>query len=136
MNRKAYSTDLTDIEWQILQPLIPLPKTGGRPRQMDMQEVVNAIFYVVRTGCAWRLLPHEFPAWSSVYGYFRRWQQDGTWEQINDTLRLAVRQQAGRQAEPSAAIMDSQSVKSSAVSGVRGYDGGKKGQWTQTTSVS
>jgi putative transposase len=88
MTRKAYPTDLTDKEWKLLEPLIPPPKPGGRPRRTDMREVVNAIFYQLRSGGAWRLLPHEFPPWSTVYGYFNRWSKDGTRERMNACPRL------------------------------------------------
>jgi putative transposase len=111
MTRKAYPTDLTDKEWKLLEPLIPPPKPGGRPRRTDMREVVNAIFYQLRSGGAWRLLPHEFPPWSTVYGYFNRWSKDGTWERMNACLRRDLRIAEGRDPEPSAAVMDSQSVK-------------------------
>ena len=111
MERKAYPTDLTDKEWELLEPLIPPPKPGGRPRTADMREVVNATFYQLRSGGAWRLLPHDFPNWSTVYGYFNRWSKDGTWERINTHLRRDLRIAEGRDPEPSAAIMDSQSVK-------------------------
>jgi putative transposase len=111
MDRKPYPTDLTDKEWKLLEPLIPPPKPGGRPRRMDMREVVNAIFYQLRSGGAWRLLPHDFPNWSTVYGYFNRWSKDGTWERINAQLRRDLRVAVGRDPEPSAAIIDSQSVK-------------------------
>ena len=87
MDRKAYDTDLSDIGWELLAPLIPPEKEGGRHRSVAMPEVVNAIFYVLRSGCAWRLLPHDFPAWQTVYGYFNRWRQDGLWEQLNAALR-------------------------------------------------
>lgn len=111
MDRKPYPTDLTDKEWKLLEPLIPPPKPGSRPRRMDMREVVNAIFYQLRSGGAWRLLPHDFPNWSTVYGYFNRWSKDGTWERINAQLRRDLRVAVGRDPEPSAAIIDSQSVK-------------------------
>ena len=123
--REPYDSDINDIEWHLLEPLIPPEKPGGRPRDVNMREIVNAIFYVLRTGCGWRLLPHEFPPWQTVFGYFNSWRKAGVWEQINAALREAVREQEDRNAEPSAAIMDSQSVKTTAVAGIRGFDGGK-----------
>ena len=111
MARKAYPTDLTDDEWRVLEPLISSAKPGGRPRSVDVREVMNAIRYVLRSGGAWRLLPHEFPAWQTVYAYFRRWQADGTWERIAGALRRDLRVKLGRNPEPSAAILDSQTVK-------------------------
>lgn len=111
MKRKAYPTDLTDKEWELLEPMLPPAKLGGRPRGVDIREIVNAIVYQMRSGGAWRLLPHDFPNWSTVYGYFNRWSKDGTWERINAHLRTELRLQVGRNAEPSAAIIDSQSVK-------------------------
>jgi len=111
MIRKGYKSDLTDKEWQIIKPLIPPPKPGGHPRTVDMREVVNAIFYLLRTGCSWEMLPHDFPPYSTVYYYFRRWQKRGLWEQMNQVLREQVRMKQGRSPRATAAIVDSQSVK-------------------------
>jgi len=111
MTRHAYPSDLTDAEWVILAPLIPPAKPGGRPRSVNMREVLNALFYQQRTGCQWRQLPHEYPPWPTVWTYFWHWRNDGTWERIHARLREAVRLRAGRQSTPSAAIIDSQSVK-------------------------
>ena len=120
MNRKSYPTDLADGEWQILSPLIPPPKPGGRKRETDIREVINAIFYLLRSGCAWRLLPHDFPPWQTVYTYFRQWKKDGTWKAIHSTLHQRLRKQDGRESEPSAAIIDSQSVKTTEKGGSKG----------------
>ena len=111
MKRHIYPSDLSDGQWEILAPLIPPAKPGGRPRTSDMREVVNAIFYVVRSGCAWRMLPHDLPPWGTVWYYFRKWRIDGTWQQIHDALRSQVRAAAGREESPSAGVLDSQSVK-------------------------
>ncbi len=111
MARRAYPTDLTDAQWAILEPHVPIPKPGGRPAKHPRREIVNAMLYVLRGGIAWRLLPHEFPPWQTVYDYFRLWRMDGTWERINTALRERVRVRAGRDPTPSAAILDSQSVK-------------------------
>jgi len=110
--RKRYSTDLGDDEWAILEPLLA-PRQGGkgRPPVIERREVANAIFYVLRTGCQWRDLPEGFPHWNTVYGYFARWRDDGIWERANDALRRRVRVRLGREPEPSAAIVDSQSAK-------------------------
>ena len=110
---RYYSTDLSDEEeWQILQPLVPEATPGGRPRAHETRELLDAIFYVVRGGCAWRLLPHDFPPWQTAYHYFfRAWRIDGTWERIHATLRKRTRLREGRQATPSAAILDGQSVR-------------------------
>ena len=111
--QQAYPSDLTDEEWAILEPLLERPRRDGRgrPRTVDRREVVNAILYVLRTGCQWRSLPEGFPTWQTVYWYFARWTDEGTWEGVNDRLRRQLRVQRGRAAEPSAAIIDSQSVK-------------------------
>ncbi len=111
MSRAVYSTDLTNAEWTLLEPLVPPPKTGGRPAKYPRREIINAIRYVLRTGCAWRLLPHDLPPWQLVYHYFWVWRREGTWQQIHDALRIRIRQAAGREPTPSAAIIDSQSVK-------------------------
>ena len=111
VEKRRYPTDLTDTEWAILEPLIPPEKPGGRPRSVDMREIMNAISYVLRGGISWRMLPHDLPHWKSIYHYFRLWRLDGTWEHINDVLTGKVRQYSGREATPSAGIMDSQSVK-------------------------
>ncbi len=111
MNRPNYPTDLNDREWQLLEPLLPPPKPGGRPVKYPRREVVNAIRYVLRTGCSWRMLPHDLPPWRTAFHYFRTWRRDGTWQRAHDALRSLTRQSEGRQASPSAAIIDSQSVK-------------------------
>ena len=106
--------------------MIPSAKSGGRPRTTSIRDVLNAIFYLLRTGCAWRLLPHDLPKWQTVYTYFRRWEDDGTWETLNTTLREQVRLKAGRNRQPSVACVDSQSVKTAGPAQERGFDGGKK----------
>src|SRR5690242_16208596 len=101
MPRRRYPTDLTDAQWVVLEPLVPVPKPGGRPAKHDRRELVDAMLYVLRSGEAWRLLPHDFPAWQTVYHYFRLWRDDGTWAQINDALHAQVRIKAGRDLAPS-----------------------------------
>jgi putative transposase len=110
--RKLYPTDLSDEEWEIMEPLVPKAKSGGRPRANDDRELMNAIFYVLRSGCAWRLLPHDFGVpWKTAYHYFREWRMDGSWERMHAVLRWDARAGRGRELSPSAATIDSQSVK-------------------------
>jgi putative transposase len=125
MNKPSDPTDLTNRQWQCISPLVPAAKPGGRPRALDMREVINAILYIGVTGCQWRMLPHEYPKWQSVYAYFKQWRDDGTWQRIHDTLRAEVRRRAGRHKHPTAGCLDRQSVKTTPVAGVRGCDGGK-----------
>jgi putative transposase len=109
--RPPYPTDLSDTEWALIQHLVPEAKSGGRPEAYPKREILNAIFYLLRSGCAWRMLPHDLPPWRIVYHYFRAWRQDGTWQVLHDLLRGDVRVAAGKQRQPSAGIIDSQSVK-------------------------
>lgn len=109
--RKSYPSDLSDAEWKILEPLLPSAKPGGRHRGYALREIINGIEYLIRVGGAWRSLPHDLPHWQSVYHYFRLWKRDGTWLRIHDHLHEEVRRQMGRDPQPSAAVIDSQSVK-------------------------
>lgn len=117
MDRKPYPSDLSDAEWELIAPHIPDAEAGGRPRETDMREVLNAIFYVLKSGIQWDMLPHDFPAKGTVYHYYNMWRKDGTWQRLNATLRGELRQELGRNKTPSAGIVDSQSVKTSAKGG-------------------
>ena len=126
MTRKTYLTDLSDAEWHRLARLVPGPKPGGRPLKYPRRAILNAIFYLVRAGCPWRLLPKDLPPWQIVYHYFREWTQSGWWQHLHDHLRGQVRLHEGRRRQPTAGIVDSQSVKTASPTSERGFDAGKK----------
>jgi transposase len=133
---QGYPSDLTEQEWTILEPLIPPARPGGRPRTTDMRAVINAILYLDRTGGQWRALPHEYPPWSTVWSYFRRWRNDGIWQRMHTALREQVRVKAGREPTPSAAIIDSQSVKTTQKGGRAATTAGRRSKGASAISWS
>jgi transposase len=126
MTHGRYTTDLTDRQWRAIEDLVPAPKPGGRPARYSRREIVNAILYQARNGCTWRDLPKDLPPYRIVFHYFRAWQRARVWQAIHDRLRGRVRRDEGRRTQPSAGVLDSQSVKSPGPAEARGYDGGKK----------
>jgi putative transposase len=133
MTKQAYPSDLTDAQWHALAPLIPPARSGGRPRTVSIRAVVNAIFYRTRTGCQWRQLPRDFPPWSTVAGYYRSWRRTGVWQSVHDALREQVRIAAGRDPTPSAAIIDSQSVKTTETGGRAASTAGRRSRGASGT---
>ena len=134
MDRRSYPTDLTDAQWGLLEPLLPTVSPRGHPRTVHLREVVNGILYVLRGGISWRMMPHDLPPWGTVWWYFRKWRKDGTWERVLEALRPVVRESEGRDATPSGAIIDSQSVKTTEKGGLAATTPAKRCPGASATS--
>ena len=134
MNRKAYPTDLTDAQWGLLEPLLPPDSSRGHPRTVNLREVVNRILYVLRGGIPWRMMPHDLPPWGTVWWYCRKWRAEGIWERVEEALRSQVREREGRDATPSGAIIDSQSVKTTEKGGLGAMTQAKRYRDASATS--
>jgi putative transposase len=130
-SRKRYPSDLTDAQWERLEPFLPSASPTGRPRKVSLRDILDGYWYLLRTGCSWRMIPHDLPSWSTIYSQVSRWKTAGIWQKIHESIRVESRIEEGRPTEPSAAALDSQTVKSADHAGIRGYDAGKKNRRAQ-----